>query len=548
MKNPVLLILGACLLTSLCTPAFSEKPLRFFFEKTATKEAAPLPSYTVRPGDWLYKILLKQGYSQAEISQLVPAIQEINPHIADVNALRPGQTLYLPPRAASAAPPSASPQQKRQPTPTLLQKPYVVRPGDTLTNVLQQQGIPHALIYSKYIPRFQQLNPAVNSTNSLRSGQQIVLPLVDPADLGLDGPTAHNGTGGDISPLSADTVSSRPAVMNAMLRLPPRDPLNATLPVNSTAERPVPSSPPQFTVTNSTSAARKPTTGLQYVRTILTQMRFSFASGDEEMYPTPGNEWLHVNLNETPLVTTPWGAKALLCPIPKSAGWITKATALGMQVCSVPADWNLSATLNALARTFADSMRIWEPGRELSLSRNAMGLTVSAPHICIVQRSDHKIVHIVWSRLNEQERPLPQDLPDVLRALDVSVIELDQFNAPSRLPATARQSVYIPEATPLDILRAIRLDNAEQILGPTPPATLGALLQILRSKEMLLQSFATVLWTGGADRRLSLHIPAWHVGPRERKVILIDQRFGEAPLVSLLAQEGYSCFVLPQSF
>lgn len=550
MKTPVLLILGLCLLTSLCTPAFSEKPLRFFFEKTATTESAPLPAYTVRSGDWLIKILVQHGYTQAEIARMMPAIQDLNPHIADLNALRPGQALYLPPRPARQ-PGIPAPEKKATSPSSLVHKPYVVRAGDTLTSVLQQQGIPAALIYSKYVAQFKELNPEVNNTDALRAGQHLLLPLVDPADLGLIAamPTrATSGKATGVLPPPVSVTGTRPVL------LPAPWPANATLALNATsthnatlAEPPATAHTP-FIPTNATSSTRQPDTGLNYVRTVLKQMRFTFVSGDEEMYPTPGGAWLHVNLHETPLATTPWGKKVIFCPIPKSADWTAKAASLGMQLCSVPADWALPATLTALARAYPDQLRVWEQGRELSLSRKAMGLTVSAPLICIVQQAEQQRVHILWSRHSQEERPLPQDLPEVLHTLDVHIIELDHLNSLSRLPAKPRQAVYVPQAAPLDILRTLRLENAEQITGPTLPTTLGALLHVLRSHDMLRQGVATMNWAAGTDRRLSLHVPAWLVGPAGSKVILIDRRFSEPALVSLLAQEGYSCFVLPPSF
>lgn len=480
---------------------------------------------------------------------MMPALQELNPHIPDLNALRPGQALYLPPRPARQSKIAAQEKNVAPPSPHM-HKPYVVRAGDTLTSVLQQQGIPSALIYSKYVAQFRQLNPEVNNTDTLRTGQQLLLPLVDPVDLGLALSMAGNATSGNatgVVPPPVSLTGVRPVLLPAPLSVNATLILNATSTLNATITASQTPLHTPFIPTNATSAARQPATGFEYVRTVLKEMRFHFLSGDEEMYPVRGGTWLHVNLHETPLATTPWGQKVIFCPMPKSADWTAKATALGMQICSVPADWALPATLTALARVYPDHLRIWEPGRELSLSRKAIGLTVSAPLTCIVQQAEQQRVHILWARHGQEELPLPQDLPEVLQSVDVHLIELDHFNALSRLPAQPRQAVYVPEAVPQDIVRALNL-GPDQGFDATPPATLGALLQALRTKDMLRQGVATMNWAGGTDRRLSLHVPAWLVGPATSKLILIDRRFSEPALISLLAQEGYSCFVLPPSF
>jgi hypothetical protein len=103
----------------------------------------------------------------------------------------------------------------------------------------------------------------------------------------------------------------------------------------------------------------------------------------------------------------------------------------------------------------------------------------------------------------------------------------------------------VPTADRMELIRALKPDNPEELFGPTLPEDLNALLRLLKSKEMLREGFANLDWSGGMNRRIALQVPAWIIEPASRRVILLDRRFADEYLVSLLAHEGYSCFVLP---
>lgn len=61
---------------------------------------------------------------------------------------------------------------------------YVVRTGDTLVHILQANGVPTRLIYSKYMSLFMELNPDIPDGNNLRAGQEVILPVMDQASGG----------------------------------------------------------------------------------------------------------------------------------------------------------------------------------------------------------------------------------------------------------------------------------------------------------------------------------------------------------------------------
>lgn len=586
MRRAVLLILGLCFLTSITRPAFSEKPLRLFFEKNIGVEAEPGQEHTVRQGEWLFKILQDKGYSGTQIQQLMPGIQALNPHIPNLSHLKPGQVIRIPEGIAAAPPAPPRPSQDTPPE-TYEKRAYVVQTGDTLVEILQHQGVPASLIFGKYMDLFLELNPSVPDTNTLRAGQEIILPVLkggtapatapaetpppqepkqaeeapEPApapakpvtivavpvspDTRIEAVTDQTGTPRQGLPGAASSAAAGPAVPQAA---PAPEPAPSQFPESRPQEPARPeAADTDASAANATGPAetRMPQTGLPFIKTVLKEMRFAFMPGDESMFPLPGSGWLHVKLFETPLVEAPWGDKILFCPVPKSADWIANANKLGMKVCTVSPRWSLQEVLEKVAQTFPGHFRLWSAERDLVLTRSGVGLTLQSPQMAIVDMNGKKTVNMVWSRQTPNESPLPQGLHEVLDEAQVKVIELDAYNELSRLPARPRDSIYVPVATHMDLIRAINPADPEAYFGQSLPSDLSALLQLLRSKDNLQQGMAGASWASGPGTRIGIQVPAWNVSGGASRVILLDRRFADPYLVSVLSREGYSCFVLP---
>ena len=165
--------------------------------------------------------------------------------------------------------------------------------------------------------------------------------------------------------------------------------------------------------------------------------------------------------------------------------------------------------------------------------------------MAIVDMGGKKTVNMVWARQTPGESPLPQGLHEVLDEAQVKVVELDAYNELSRLPARPRDSIYVPVATNMDLIRAINPADPEAYFGQNLPADLSALLQLLRSKDNLQQGMAGASWSSGPGTRIGIQVPAWNVIGGASRVILLDRRFADPYLVSVLSREGYTCFVLP---
>ncbi len=560
MRRAVVLILCLCFLTSTTRPGFSEKPLRLYFEKNIVAEEKSEDQYqhTVQDNEWLFKILTSKGYTAAEIGKLMPLIQAMNPHIPDVNQLRPGQVLHLPEPAKAMHIATTNVRSSHNEYSVV---PYTIQSGDTLAQILQNHGVPTNLIFGQFMDLFLTLNPQIPNTDTLRVGQEVTLPVpkataperpsILPAPSPLDedsgNRTTQNASGaitgnGHVGPGQPGAGFGPSDVGSGVGRE------HTSFP-SPGSPLPVTSSSPQVVSLNATQSEPKPErvprTGLPLIRTILEQMRFSFAPGDESIYPVANGEWLHVKMHETPLIYTPWGEKVLLCPVPKNEQWISNAKSLGMQVCAVSSRWSIQDVLDKLSNTFPEYLRLWEPGRELVLSRGDISFTLQAPQILIVDNRGQKNVYVVWRRPNPESHPLPQGLPEVFEQANVKVIEMDSYNELSRLPTRPRESVFVPVATHMDVIRAMNPDKPEEIFGPALPDSLSSLFQTLKAKDLLRQGRIHVGWSAGPQRRLSLQVPAWSIATDQAKIALLDRRFAEEYLVSLLSHEGYTCFILP---
>ncbi len=595
MRRAILLILGLCFLTSISRPGFSEKPLRLFFEKNIDDQSESGNEHTVRQGEWLFKILAGKGLTGSQIQRVLPEIRAMNPHIPDLDRLLPGQVIRIPEGMPTAPAPPPRPAAD-VPSDSYEKKAYTVQSGDTLVEILQAQGVPTKLIFGKYLNLFLELNPSIPDTNTLRAGQEIILPVVkgaappavrteeeppvpeappEPAPVTEPAPetapaepvtiipvpvspetviTSGNQTGArpSPSPRSGQPLSAGQAGTGSPAVQAPQPP-PATMPVDappvqqpSTAE-----GSSADGAANATSNAtveqetRAPRTGLPFIRTILGEMRFRFMPGDESMFPMPGSGWLHVKMFETPLAEAPWGARILFCPVPKGAEWIEKANRLGMKVLTVSPRWSAQEVFDKLAAAFPRNFRLWNSGRDLVLTRGGIGLTLQAPQMAIVEAGGKKTVNMVWARQTPGEPHLPQGLHEVLEEASVRVIELDAYNELSRLPVRPRESIYVPVATHMDLIRAINPPDPESFFGKVLPADLTSLLHLLRGKELLTQGMANASWSGGLGSRIAVQVPAWIVSGGASRIILLDRRFADPYLVSVLSREGYACFILP---
>lgn len=151
--------------------------------------------YTVQPGDCLHRILRKMGLEEKSIPAYLRVVANANPSIRDINLIRPGQVLLLPPpagrsagdgaagkpapgaaatstAAATAPAPAPPPPVPTLPDAALLPEQAFARLGETV----QKKG-------SLYIPIAEAGTLSLDSARypliSLRSGAVLILDARD---------------------------------------------------------------------------------------------------------------------------------------------------------------------------------------------------------------------------------------------------------------------------------------------------------------------------------------------------------------------------------
>ena len=141
-------------------------------------------TYIVKKGDILSTIVRHiPGVTEADIANNYRIIQELNPHIEDVNKLSVGQKLILPgrPLAEKQQEPTfaiadASPAVPV--TPVAGSKTYLIQEGDTLYKIIAREIKDTSNIKEKY-RIIKSLNPGIKNINRIYAGHTITLPTKD---------------------------------------------------------------------------------------------------------------------------------------------------------------------------------------------------------------------------------------------------------------------------------------------------------------------------------------------------------------------------------
>lgn len=524
--------------------AWSGETVRLFFRKTATQRPADdRPKHVVREGEWLYKILEDAGISREDFPRVIPQVRAMNPHIEDFNHLRAGQILYLPQaKSKSTASPATT---ASGPGPSIRRKDYMVQPGETLVQILSRQtGASMTDIYARYIPLVRQMNPHLANLDALRAGDRLEIPTA------IEGPeaTVANGSapttegsgmargsevpgggGGSAtagSSQGASTPEGTPALDSAAAVPAAPDPPGApALPAASAdAGLAAPLPPP--------SPVRLLDEGRRRARHALQTLGCSAVPGDEGLFPLEDGSWFAVNLKETPILLTPWGERLLLLDAPKPAAWVQAARDAGFVPVTVPADWELRATLQAVAAALPRRLHLWPAERELVLPRRGLSVTVKAPLLAVLPQDGGRAV-VFWPR-GPEEPPLPQGVRETLAEADITVVETDSAGAPTATPPLPGQALHLPEAT----AAWLHAQLAERFPEIRPLTSAGQILALLRHTGRLTSRHLTLSWVRGSDRSLTLQVPAWVVDGTPPLALLEET---SPAVVALLAREGYRC-------
>lgn len=160
--------------------------------------------YTVERNDWVLKIFKLRGeIARKDISDFLQVFKRLNPHIKNVDRIRPGQQIYIPLRRLREGPVPAnrsgivtipfvdlSRGTGRKPPPA---DTYKVKSGDTVSELIAgKYGRYGSSTYKQAVAVFKQLNPHVHDIDLILTDQTIFVPrnLAFRIDVNKPGATA----------------------------------------------------------------------------------------------------------------------------------------------------------------------------------------------------------------------------------------------------------------------------------------------------------------------------------------------------------------------
>ena len=198
--------------------AYSEDDPSISLVKTlVVREVDGLPvnteEYIVEKGDSVARLLVKRGAAAPGPipRELLKIVMALNPEMRDPNLIFIGQKLILPsgpiqgmsleaPPSKSSTRPEPAPKAKtagkkaaakpKPPVEASAPKPQktvsagkpkfktvTIKSGDSLAQLLRNEGIPEALIFNEYLELLKKINPEITNPNVIYAGQRVRVPL-----------------------------------------------------------------------------------------------------------------------------------------------------------------------------------------------------------------------------------------------------------------------------------------------------------------------------------------------------------------------------------
>lgn len=160
---------------------------RYYVQNVNGRDVLSEP-YTVRPNDYVIKILKRKGeISHTNFPLFLNIFKLINHHIADINRIHPGQRIFVPLKWLE---PDALPGQRRgvvdlpfitaAPVKQLITqgaKTHKVAPGDSVSRIISNQfGPTGSRTYREGVKLFRLVNPTVKDLNRIYIGQALKVP------------------------------------------------------------------------------------------------------------------------------------------------------------------------------------------------------------------------------------------------------------------------------------------------------------------------------------------------------------------------------------
>lgn len=138
--------------------------------------------YTVRKGDWLWKVLRERGLLKKDnLPELLSVLKKLNNSLEDLDLILPGDKIIVPlkimPFSDDIDRERLSPEEKPSAM-ELKYETYAVKPGDSLVKVIKSRhSIAPEVLYDKYFKSIKTLNPSIKDLDIIYPGQLIRIPI-----------------------------------------------------------------------------------------------------------------------------------------------------------------------------------------------------------------------------------------------------------------------------------------------------------------------------------------------------------------------------------
>jgi hypothetical protein len=181
------------------TPALGQFAYKSYVVKQDNGREILCDPYRVKKNDWVLKIFrLKGDIAQSDFPKFLGLFRRLNPHVRNINTIRPGQHILIPLKELASGLLAEEPDDgvvnvpflslsgavdppSPQPKDTVVDGAYRVRKGDCVSRLVATRfGDYGTDFYWQGLRLFRQANPTIRNLEQIYVGQWINLPRVGP--------------------------------------------------------------------------------------------------------------------------------------------------------------------------------------------------------------------------------------------------------------------------------------------------------------------------------------------------------------------------------
>ncbi|MEF8823300.1 MAG: LysM domain-containing protein [Desulfohalobiaceae bacterium] len=553
--HTVCLALGCLCLFAPLSGASS--PPKLYFKKDLLESNNERYAYHIEKGDYVYDILRRFKIPSEKRPQILERTKELNPHIEDLNRIEPGQIVYFPDSVKQHSDftvPEIPSFESPVPTTT-----YTVKSGEHLGQILRQNvGLSDKLIFDEYLELFRKLNPDIENPDLLEVGQRITVPLPperERKNLALtsrkkvtQSPGQKEKTQARKKGRSVENASTTPGPPQAA-PASVQDTVGETEADAESDRGAAPGSQPE----PEPEPKPKPEGDKKEKRLALDMLRemgFSPSAEEKILYPSREGGWIHVDLDRTPILETPWGQSLLLVPEQYATPLVRKKVErTDLRSCRVKDSWEPSDLFQSLQKATESRVIFWNPGESLILNFRQLVLEMRALYQFVIKTGGESRYHLFFRAPLAQEHAAAM-LAGFLKQKDIhlhTIADSDGDKKLSRIEPVSQNTIKQPAFTHANLWPRVADKLASDGERPDPPAnhSPSTLLNYLRERDLAHKENIRLefLTRENTSTSVSLSLRATKLDLQPPSVLLQGD-MAEPYLFGLLDLEGYAGYGL----